>query len=168
MTAAKHYDRLELGPLREAGFSRFPPPFDDGSRVRGVRRVGQIYESRAQEHFRTLYEERYLESPWLLFRTAREPNWQYCQPDGLLFLPEKLSIVVVEFKLRHTAAAYWQMQNLYVPVLQKIFEGRKWKFRRLEVVRWFDCNEYFPCDVILVEDPLLVPGRNVGVHIWKP
>jgi hypothetical protein len=166
--SAKHYDKLQLGEVTFAGFSKYPPPFDTGGRVRGVRRSGQIYEARAQQFFQQAYEDFYLPSPWLAFRTRAAPHLQYCQPDGLLFLPDKFAIVVVEFKLRHTANAYWQVHNLYIPVLEKIFEGRKWHFRKLEVTRWYDCNEYFPEDVILVEDPLITPRRHMGVHIWKP
>jgi hypothetical protein len=168
MPAAKHYDKLELGEVTFAGFSKEPPPFDTGGKVRGVRRAGQIYEQRAQNYFCEVYDACYLPSPWLQFRTKTASHLQYCQPDGLLFLPDKFAIVVIEFKLRHTANAYWQVHNLYVPVLEKIFAGRKWHFRKLEVTQWYDCNEYFPCDVTLVQDPLLVPKSKMGVHIWKP
>lgn len=168
MTNPRDYEDVELGRVLTAGFSKNLPLFAQRGRTRGVRRQGQIYEARWQEYAEQRFDY-YLRSPWLVFKTESRPHtWQWCQPDGLLFQPEKLSIIVVEVKLKHTADAFWQVERLYLPILSKVFEGRKWRFRKLEVVKWFDPASYFPCDPQLVQDPELTPRTGMGVHIWKP
>lgn len=169
MAAARAYDKIDLGVLRVAGFAKEPPPFA-GTKVRGVRRVGQIYDAKAQVHLEQLFEGCYLPSPWLLFQAENQPRpyLQYCQPDGLIFDWAKHTIIIVEIKLRHTPEAYWQVSNLYRPVLEHIFHGRRWTFRQLEIVKWYDADTYFPCDITLVSDPALTPRKGMGVHIWKP
>lgn len=166
MQNPRDYEDAELGRIVSAGFAKNPPPFDTGGRTRGVRRLGQVYEYKWQEYAEQRFDY-YVPSPWLVFRSETKPYVQWCQPDGLLFLPEKLSIIIVEVKLRHTDVAFWQIEKLYEPVLRKCFEGRTWSFRRLEVVKWFDPAAYFPCDPQLVQDPELTPRKGMGVHIWK-
>ena len=170
MAQVRAYDKIQLGPLRVAGFAKEPPPFIDNSRVRGVRRVGQVYDARTQGYLTQLFEGNYLPSPWLIFQAANQPRpyLQYCQPDGLIFDWSRRVIVIVEIKLRHTPDAFWQVTNLYRPVLEHAFHGRRWHFRQLEVVKWYDPSTYFPCDVTMVSDPLLTPRKGMGVHIWKP
>lgn len=162
----KNYDTLDLGEVFSCGFAAEPPRFDTGGRVRGVRRAGQVYEWKAQEYFCQRYDC-YLRSPWLVFRSRTSPQLQWCQPDGLLFVPERRTIIICEIKLKHTPDAYWQVKNLYEPVLRAIFKGRSWSFRALEIVKWYDPLSYFPVDPQLVQDPLLTPrGEGMGVHIW--
>lgn len=79
-----------------------------------------------------VYGPLYLAGPWLAF----DRGWgsSYCQPDGLLFLPDRGRIVICEAKLLHTPAAVGQTMR-YRRVVQALFP--RWELAILEVVRFY-------------------------------
>jgi hypothetical protein len=97
-------------------------------------------------------------------------HWQgrirYCQPDGLLVLPARNILLIVEVKYSHTADAYWQLENLYVPVL-RCFLGpaNPWQIATCEVVKWFDPSTAFPTRLAMCEDLTQVRVNAFNVHI---
>lgn len=91
---------------------------------------------------------------------------RYCQFDGLLVLPSRKVLVLCEVKYNHTSDAYWQLENVYVPVL-RAFLGRSnpWQVATCEIVKWFDPSTTFPVQITLCQD---LGGAKVGafnVHI---
>jgi hypothetical protein len=111
------------------------------------------------------FEWRYVRSPWIKFLS--DGRWRWCQPDGLLFLPEQGRLVVVEVKYQHTADAWWQVRHLYQPVLEHIFPRRLWEYEACEIVKWFDPAIVFPEKLVLALDPDM-RHKDFKVHIWKP
>ena len=91
---------------------------------------------------------------------------RWCQPDGLLFEPEKNRVIVTEFKLRHCSEAWFQLFELYCPVVRFMFPG--WRVAGLEVCRWFDPATPVPAIVRKRENPLDVIDGDFNVHIWAP
>lgn len=134
---------------------------------RGVR-----YETQVQRHFESLYGPRYVPSPWVRFhsRADTDSNWRYCQPDGLLVDVHKGCITIVEIKLKHTTRAWWQVRELYEPVVKNLFnnghEGH-WQFAACEVVKWYDTDTFFPENILLTPAIENVPPGYFGLHIWS-
>ena len=125
------------------------------------------YEAKAQEYFSDLYEEYYLPSPWIRFKEAGNDKIRWCQPDGLLFSPFTGKVTLIEFKLQHTAEAYWQTKYLYLPVISYLWPPAIWRYSIVEVVRWFDADTAFPERVQMLPDVLAADTKGIGVHIWK-
>lgn len=110
------------------------------------------------ERFGTAYRA----SPWMRFTDQTGQHW--CQPDGLLEVGGRLTII--EFKYQHTVDAWQQLRLLYEPVVAVLHPGAA--ISVLEIVKWYDCAVAFPEPVRLVADVSSHQGRDFGVHIWKP
>lgn len=155
-------------PVGELSWARVceKPSFIKEKHYRGRRAQGVKYERKGHQHFQSLYQEIYFASPWLHFQeVGKSPR--YCQPDAILFLPRQLKFIILEFKYNHTDRAWWQVQRLYRPVLQKIF-GAQWEICGVEVVKWYDMDTYFPVNVKLLPRIEHANELEFGVHIWKP
>lgn len=109
----------------------------------------------------------YLPAPWVKFRDASGFRW--CQPDGLLLNIEDGTCRIVEVKYQHTADAWWQLTQLYLPVLEVLFSPLRWTHSCLEIVKWYDPVTSFPGKVVFaksVQDT--IPKGYTGVHIFNP
>ena len=111
--------------------------------------------------------------PWLRFAQllpagARSRSWSWCQPDGLDIDIRRGLITIVEFKLQHTSAAWWQTRQLYEPVVKAVFGAAQWAFSIVEIVKWFDPDTAFPERFSFI--PSLADARPGAfhVHIWNP
>lgn len=151
------------GEVSAAYFSL--PPAIVKQRYTGSRLLGVKYEKKVQEHLSQLYGEAYLANPWFCFWAGGRKRW--CQPDGLLLDFIAGTITIVEVKYQHTALAWWQTTQLYLPVLRKLFPERLWRFCFCEVTKWFDPAVQFPVEIVLARE---INQRSLKfmVHIWKP
>lgn len=149
-------------------FSPIPPPFVHPQKRKGKRAEGIRYEGRVHRLFEERFGVAYIASPWFRFLEvgAEKPRW--CQPDALLFDFESGTITIVECKLQHTSDAWWQLRWLYLPIISKAFPGNLWKFKLVEVVKWFDPATAFPEKVKMRADVKDVQPGEFGVHICKP
>lgn len=141
------------------------PPALRRRRYTGRRRQGIQYEKAVHEYLGVMFGDFYLPNPWLKFFT--EGKWRWCQPDGLIFRPDQGRIVIVEVKYQHTADAWFQVRQLYQPLIQAIFPPRLWAVDAVEVVKWYDPLTIFPERVVLASSPDL-DNPAFKVHIWKP
>ena len=154
------------GRVLAAAFSS--PPALRKRRYTGRRLEGVRYEKKVQEHLLAFYGERYLPSPWLRFFPAGDgARWRWCQPDGLLFDFERGRITIVEVKYQHTSDAWWQVKQLYLPVLQAMFPEKLWSFDFCEVVKWYDPAAPFPEKVVLALE-VCMRHPSFKVHIYRP
>lgn len=138
------------------------PPFTVKTRSRNPKYSrGLKYERKVHARFESLYEEAWLPSPWFCYRTAAEDKRKYCQLDGILSLFGKK--ILVECKYNHCPDAYFQLTNLYLPVVQFLFPETE--FALCEVVKWYDPDTDFPVAVKLL--PKLEDARvgDFSVHI---
>lgn len=110
----------------------------------------------------------YVPGPWLRYKELGKESIRWCQPDGLLFLPLMSRIVILETKLQHTPDAWWQLRQLYLPVIARMFPPSMWSYSIVEVVRWYDRDTAFPERVKLCADVLSCEPGDFGVHIWIP
>ena len=141
------------------------PTFIRKRRYTGRRAEGVRYEKKVQAYLREFYGDRYVDSPWLRFYA--EGKWRWCQPDAVMFDVPRGVITIIEIKYQHTADAWWQVKQLYYPVLKVLFPERLWSFEFCEVVKWYDPLVPFPERVVLAQE-VSMPHSAFKVHIWHP
>ncbi len=102
---------------------------------------------------------------WFAFYAENRDTVQYCQPDGLLFYDEdgQDKLVICEIKFQHVPDAYFQLQNKYLPVVEKAFPRQD--IALCEIVKWYDPSTAFPCSVRQAARPHEVQPSEFGVHI---
>ena len=154
------------GEVYAASFSPVPPLFIENLRQKrtGRRAVGVRYEAKGQAWLAAKYPDNYIPAPWLRFHNGQS---KWCQPDGLLIDVKRGRITIVEFKLRHTSDAWYQVRELYEPVVRRLFPWPGWEFPALEIVCWFDPHIPFPEHYHFTHDPMWVRGDEFGIHMWK-
>ena len=144
-----------------------PPPFARRRPRRvGARGQGIRYEERAQAECFVRFGEKYLAGPW--FKFGCNDQIRHCQPDGLYIDPEQGLLVLNEIKYQHTYRAWQQLHQLYIPVVQKVFESAPWTIKCFEMVKWYDPAAFFPGPHILHPDPINGPSDKTMVLIWRP
>lgn len=167
ITAAPPRNFKPAGIVEWVQHSPTPPPFIKPTRRRGRRAAGERYERKIQKELCIHYEDFYVPSPWFKFGELGVQRARWCQPDGLLFQPLYSTITIIEVKLQHTSDAWWQMKQLYYPVLAKAFTPDIWRYNFCEIVKWHDPAVAFPENYRLVPDPLALGVNQVGCHIMK-
>lgn len=154
-------------PVREVVRAEFvkPPSFDMNPRRghTGARAAGLRYERKAHDLLENRYGWRYLRSPWIRF--YGEGKVRLCQPDGLLFDFARGRITILEIKLRHTPDTYYQVMDLYLPVVEVLFPRKLWDIRLCEVCGWYDVATKFPYPTQLRENPEDAEHGFIGIHI---
>ena len=126
----------------------FPLP----KRISKARKEGLKYEARIQQLLARSFPNLYVLGPWLKFSSKHRSKPSWCQPDTILIDIVRGTITVIEIKTRHTSAAWWQLQRLYIPVLKALFGTHLWKFVPIEIVRWFDPHENFPEEFTILKN----------------
>lgn len=121
-----------------------------------------------QEFLSTQYKDLYFPSPWIHFYSEGYPRMRWCQPDGVLFDFKNGIITIVEVKYNHTPLAWWQLNELYLPLVSFIFGDELWTYRLAEWVLWYDPATPFPGEHHLRPELELIKPHEVGVKIWKP
>lgn len=109
------------------------------------------------------YGSRFLPGPWFEFHTGGKLRW--CQPDGILFDWRLGTLTLVEIKLSHTPDAYYQLKELYSPVVSRVFSPKLWSFRYCEIVKWYDPSRQFPAPCRLREEIEDCTPDVIGIHI---
>jgi hypothetical protein len=138
-------------------------------RARGAKGQGLRYEARVQSHFGRTFGDFYLPGPWFSYRTKFYPNqWNYAQPDGLLFDFERGQLTILEMKYTHTSDAYFQLIDKYLPLMRAFLGTELWSFATCEVVWWYDKAIAFPCPIRLRKEISLVQPNEFAVHICRP
>jgi hypothetical protein len=148
------------------------PTFVQAHRARGRKGMGLRYERKVHNHFEQQFGALYVPSVWFAYRRLSSPKIiNYAQPDGILFDFEKGIITIIEVKYNHTADAYFQLYDKYLPLLDKWIHAKErglWRFSVCEVVYWYDKFVEFPCKVALRDEVTKVKPGEFGVHIWRP
>lgn len=145
-----------------------PPTWiSNKSTVRGARAKGLMYERKAHAHFGSIYGEAYIPNPWIQFKNSQQ-QLRWAQPDALLFDFKQGILTIVEYKYQHTALAWWQLVELYLPLIKKLYPRKLWIVRLLEVVRYYDPCVMFPCEHTILKSISDLFPDQVGVYIWKP
>lgn len=142
------------------------PPWPPHEHYTDAQRRGLRYEGKAVKALEETYSPHFLPHPWFYYRDRHDSRARWCQPDGILIFPHSAKIVVTEIKLRHTREAYYQLFELYLPVVMHTF-GHIWRYGCLEVVRWYDPSESVPKTAHLCKEPSVINPGVFGVHILR-
>lgn len=88
---------------------------------------------------------------------------RFCQFDGLIL--SETQVTLVEVKLSHTVDAFWQIENLYLPVLRVLFRPQSASIATCEIVKWYDPSVAYPRKPFLLEDVAKARPGAFNVHI---
>jgi len=154
--------------VKAARFLSSKPPFIKRGKASGRYAVGVRYEREVQEllelHFLGQPEVTHLAGPWLEFTDRSGRRW--CQPDALVINRAAATCLIAEVKYQHTADAWWQLKQLYQPVLAVALP--LFTFKLLEIVHWYDPLVAWPERPVLVASIDEVTHGNISVHICNP
>jgi hypothetical protein len=135
-------------------------------KVRGQRfRRGLKYEEKVHARLQEAHGLQYFPQQWWKYFVSNDSREHYAQTDGLLFLPDRKLCVLLEVKYNHTPEAYWQVENLYIPLLQRFLRNTDYKIAAVEVCKWFDPQTPFPVRPTLCEELTAVHVEKFNVHI---
>ena len=106
-------------------------------------------------------------SPWFEFDSSLGLG-RLCQPDAILVGEKELTIF--EIKYSHCLEAFWQLSDLYYPVLSSFVDHPN--IRLVEIVRSFDPSIQFPIPINLhldLDSILSMPFASDRIHVlpWK-
>lgn len=146
-----------------------PPVSRTPRRFRGAKAAGMRYDrfatARLQERYAGVHDAcALMQHPWIRFQ-HRTDGIRWAQPDGVLFNLQVGRITILEFKLKHTADAWWQLRHLYEPLIRFMFGEQLWHYACCEVVRWHDPSVKVPERVVFSDDPGRLFANAYGVHI---
>lgn len=108
----------------------------------------------------------YRQSPWMEFVDRSGRRW--CQLDGLLINSLAPAACIYEVKYKHTADAWWQLTQLYLPVVRVALPAIR-LISLCEIVHWHDPQVDFPQRYDLTDSPLRIPhAHRIAVCIFNP
>lgn len=147
-----------------------PPAFVQTSqrRRRGARWNGIRYQRLLDSYLTERYGELFTPGPWVEFHDGPTKEKRWCCPDGLLIEIRRGRITVIEAKYSHTELAYYQLFDLYIPVMQALFPKTLWTFAGIEVCARYDPAIALPTRAIMRKTLLDAYPREFNVHIWRP
>lgn len=138
------------------------------TRKRGRRWHGIKYQREVDAHYAQRFGSSYISNQWIEFLDGTSREVRYCQPDGILIELARGRITVVEVKYSHTELAYWQLFELYLPVLRALFPPQLWTFAAIEVCSRFDPTVALPCKPVMRKELLDAIPNAFNVHILRP
>lgn len=148
---------LAVGP-----FGRSPTPL----RGSGAQKAGLRYERKVLDLLGQCFAG-FERSPWFEF-VDQAGYRRFCQPDGLWRSPDGTKAVIFEVKIRHTSDAYYQLEQLYSPVVQAVYSPKE--IAKVILCRSFDPSIPFPEALTQLHEvsPQGVFGAaGIGVYTWK-
>lgn len=129
---------------------------DTVARMNGLR-----YEGKVQNKLQRTFGD-YLQSPAIYFED--QSGLRFVVPDGLIIRPNR--VYVIEIKSQHMPEAWWQLHELYLPILRSRNAARP--ISCLEIVKSYDPSMPFPCSVDMVKsDEIAAYKGSFGVVEWK-
>lgn len=138
--------KREVGALREAHaqFGQLPRQLAPTS---AAAKKGLRFEAKVHGFLQQTYADRFIRSlPFGFSPYAGKPGRAI--PDGLLFSGDWRSVCVVEIKLRHTADAWHQLNQFYLPIVRRAWAGIR--VSGLEVCAYYDPGQKLPQEVAFV------------------
>jgi len=119
-------------------------------RLSGAKKAGLAYEKKVNARLGEDYGDRYIPGVWFRFTSKDQPGARFAQPDGLVWDLSRGVITIVEIKIRHSYRAWWQLRELYEPILAFKFPG--WDIEVVEIFQWFDPQAEVPEKVMHVAE----------------
>lgn len=100
-------------------------------KVKGAKRKGLIYEERVINYLEDNKGEQWesIAGPW--FEFADNSGHRYAQADWMGINLQQGRICIAEVKLSRVPEAWWQLNRLYKPLVEKLFPS--WEISLLEI-----------------------------------
>jgi hypothetical protein len=128
-----------------------------------AQRRGVLYERKVHQRLHDEYGLHYISGQWFTYFSGDQKK--FCQIDGILLNEERKNLLICEVKYSHTSLAYWQVENLYVPLMREYLRGSDWTVAVCEIVKWYDPAVAFPVRPVLRESLRDVRVGEFAVHI---
>ena len=146
------------------------PAFIPHKKVRGKFAVGMKYEATVLDHLGLLALGKpnlsLYEGQWFEFLDRSGRRW--CQIDALLLDHAQNAAIICEIKYQHTPDAWWQLRELYYPVIKAAFP-KLHPICLCEIVHYYDAKVEWPERHDLTDSPLRIPhAHKVAVCIFNP
>lgn len=95
-----------------------PPPRSSSTPSDSVaKKAGLLYQRKVASRLVKEFGAAVTVEPWFKFRARGSEKWRYCSPDAILLWQD--GIVIIETKITHTPHSWYQLVQLYKPVVQK-------------------------------------------------
>lgn len=96
-------------------------PFQSKPKLKGRAALGISYQNKALDQLEPLSRfGTFRREPWFKYRDTYGIHW--CQPDGLLELPDRVITIEVKLSLRRLETALVQLNKLYKPTVEMLFQ----------------------------------------------
>lgn len=130
-----------------------------------AQRAGLAYQKRIATYLTSRDDQwSVVAGPWYCFDDDT-PRRHWCQPDFLLEDVPNKTTIIVEAKLRWTDAAWWQLEKLYLPVLQRVAPDVS--LLRLCICKSYDPAISAPGPVNLISDLVDIQPDCFNVLVCK-
>ena len=144
-------------PVSKGPFAR-PPTLRGRS---AAQKIGIRYERKALARLSQEHGAAFIPHQWLKYRVG--DNTHFCQPDGLHFEGE--CITIVEVKARFTSDAWWQLKKLYGPVVQRAYTPKQLEY--LIICKSFDPWTSFPEEYNTILRFTHAKRGVINVYPWR-
>lgn len=161
------YIKLPQGAITSAARAEGNPHAGKRTTRSGAQKAGLAYQKRVIEFLvRTCACSSLASGPWYFYSDASGRR-SYCQPDALAFDIQGVfeSVAVVEIKLRWTVDAWYQLRQLYIPVLSAALPGKT--FLPVVICRSYDPAIRIGEPVHLIDGLEEAQADKFNVLIWR-
>jgi hypothetical protein len=130
-----------------------------------AQRLGLAYEKKVLTELDLVLPGEFLRQPTFRFNNGRALD-EFAVPDAIHLLDGVLTII--EIKLRHTADAWYQLNDLYRPIVARAYPSLH--INMLEICRHYDRSVRLPFKPLIVDDLrhfVSRPQDQFGISIWS-
>lgn len=117
------------------------PAFVKNQRHRGVKRAGITFEKKVGDVLENAFGLQVVHGAWIKYVDGVYGE-RCCSPDYLVIDVWKGLVTIVECKLSHTKDAWIQINDVYTPVVRKLFPN--FEVRGIEVCKNFERSKPYP------------------------
>lgn len=150
--------------LGEGPFGR--TPLAASRQATPAQRAGLRYERKVKAELQKRLGEAFRPGLWFKFESDSEASPRWCQVDGLMVQQDHVTIF--EMKTRNFPEAWWQLHELYVPVVRRAFYAKT--VATVLICRTFDPMVRFPQEARLLDpEQLSLTARAEGFCVvpWR-
>lgn len=131
--------------------------------VRGSKRKGLLYQERIVDHLDQVKGEEWEAIPGLWFEFYESRGKRFAQADWVGFNPKEGLVCIAEVKLSRVPLAWWQLNRLYKPLVQKLFP--EWNIALLEITATV-YNVAIPEPTPVIRElGKVIPGKTSVLHV---
>lgn len=147
--AAHPYFTRKAGELLSAhvAFKQSPPKPRPASIAA---RLGLRFEAKCLKRLQAEFGIRFASHICFGFQSLTEGGRSII-PDGLIFSPDYRTVTIVEVKLRHTTDAFFQLHDMYLPIVRRALPG--FRVTGLELVLYYDPRLVLPKSKAIISHP---------------